>query len=202
MNAQVVNLSAIARDAGVPRPTVQGYFEILIDTLIGVWLPAYRPRARVKEVAHPKFYFFDTGVARALSSQSRESLSGAERGPLFETYLLHELRAHIHDLGLGGELSYWRTASGTEVDFVWTRGTHTVAIEAKCIPRWRTADGRPLRELTEALRNARSFVVYTGDRRLKDGPIEVLPAAAFLKNLYAGKILPALRDGGLERNQN
>ena len=65
MNGQVVNMAGVARDAGVARPTVQGYFETLSDTLIGVWLPAWRRRAKVKEVASPKFYLFDSGVAVA-----------------------------------------------------------------------------------------------------------------------------------------
>jgi hypothetical protein len=50
VNAQVVNVAGVARDAGVARPTVQGFFGILVDTLIGVWLSAWRPRAKVKEL--------------------------------------------------------------------------------------------------------------------------------------------------------
>jgi len=69
-NARVTNVSAIARDAAVARPTVQGYFEILVDTLVGVWLPAWRPRAKIKELAHPKFYFFDPGTVGTLGGGS------------------------------------------------------------------------------------------------------------------------------------
>ena len=69
MNGQIVNVSGIARDAAVARPTVQGYFDTLIDTLIGFWLPAWQPRAKVKEVAHPKFYLFDCGVVRRVLSE-------------------------------------------------------------------------------------------------------------------------------------
>src|SRR5712692_1854330 len=98
-NAQVTGVASLARDAAVARPTVQGYFEVLVDTLIGAWLPAWRPRAKVKEVQHPKFYFFDTGVVRALSGRLHEPLTDAERGPLLETYLLHELRAWINRSG-------------------------------------------------------------------------------------------------------
>lgn len=92
-NAQVTSVASLARDAAVARPTVQGYFEVLADTLIGAWLPAWRPRAKVKEVAHPKFYLFDTGVVRALSRRLREPLDSAERGALLETLVFHELRA-------------------------------------------------------------------------------------------------------------
>lgn len=81
---QVTSVAGIARDAGVARPTVQGYFEILVDTLVGTWLPAWRPRAKMKEVAHPKFYFFDPGVVRALAGRLREPVGAEERGHLLE----------------------------------------------------------------------------------------------------------------------
>ena len=91
MNAQVLNVTGIARDAGVSRSTVQGFFEVLADTMIGTMLPAWRPRARVKEVANPKFYLFDTGVARTVSGRLREPLHSTERGQLLEAWVLHEL---------------------------------------------------------------------------------------------------------------
>src|SRR5690606_17847225 len=65
MAGQRTNVSGLARDAGVSRDTTRGYFDVLVDTLIGDWLPAYRPRAKVKEVALPKFYWFDAGVLNA-----------------------------------------------------------------------------------------------------------------------------------------
>ena len=107
MNGQIVNVAGIARDAAVSRPTVQGYFQTLIDTLIGFWLPAWRRRAKVKEVASPKFYLFDPGVTRALAGRLREPLDGLERGFLLETWVLHELRAAMAFRNLGGQLHYW-----------------------------------------------------------------------------------------------
>lgn len=189
MNGQVTNVSAIARDAGVARPTVQGYFEVLVDTLVATWLPAYRPRARVKEVAHPKFYFFDPGVVRSLSRRLREPLERAERGPLLETYILHELRAHINDSGCGGELSYWRTPSGAEVDFVWTRGARCVAIEVRATDRWRSEESRHLQELARLRKGTRPLAVYLGDRALRNGGVDVLPLTVFLRRLGAGDVL-------------
>lgn len=188
-NGQVTNIAAIARDAGVSRPTVQGYFETLVDTLIGTWLPAFRPRARIKEVAHPKFYLFDSGVARSLARRTREPIEGAERGPLLETYVLHELRAFIQDSSVGGELSYWRTPSGSEVDFVWVRGKHRVGIEVKASPRWRSEEGRSLRELHSALGLHRAVAIYLGERTLHDDGLQVLPLAQFLRALGAGDVL-------------
>lgn len=188
-NAQVTNVAAIARDAAVARPTVQGYFEILVDTLIGTWLPAWRPRAKVKEIGHPKFYFFDPGAVRALSGRLHETLGDSERGPLLETYLLHELRASIQRSGCGGQLAYWRTPSGSEVDFVWTRGAKAVGVEVKGSRRWRREDGTALSALHSEKTIRKAFGVYLGREALRAGPVLVLPLRQFLERLYAGDVL-------------
>jgi predicted AAA+ superfamily ATPase len=167
-NAQVTNVASLARDAAVARPTVQGYFEVLTDTLIGAWLPAWRPRAKVKETSHPKFYLFDCGVARALAG-----------------------RAQVGYAGLGGSLAYYRTPSGTEVDFVWSRGQRAVGIEVKASPRWRPEFGSALAELHGLGVLSDCVAVYLGDRPLQAGPVRVLPLQAFANELAAGRVLRA-----------
>jgi predicted AAA+ superfamily ATPase len=189
VNAQVVNVAGIARDAAVARPTVQGYFATLEDTLMGCWLPAWRKRAKVKEVASPKFYLFDPGVARALAGRLREPLDGLERGFLLETWVLHELRAAMASRNLGGHLSYWRTPAGTEVDFVWTRGARAVGIEVKAAATWRREYGAALKGLIEQEALNAGYGVYTGSAELKDGPLRIWPIMRFLRELTAGNIL-------------
>lgn len=189
MNAQVTNVAGLARDAAVSRPTVQGYFEVLVDTLLGVWLPAWRPRAKIKEGRHPKFYFFDPGVVRAIHGRIRSPLEENERGALLETFVLHELRAWIDFSGCGGKLHYWRTPSGTEVDFVWSRGSDAIAIEVKSSPRWRTEFSRGLMSLSETRKVLKCFGVYAGRERLRDGPITILPVVEFVRELSRGRVL-------------
>jgi predicted AAA+ superfamily ATPase len=188
-NGQVTNASSLARDAGVARPTVQGYFEVLVDTLLGFWLPAWQPRSRVKETRHPKFYFFDPGVVRAITGRLRDAPSEIERGVLLETYVLHELRASLNLSGSGGQLSHWRTPSGSEVDFIWSRANRSVGIEVKSGARWRPRDGAALKQLLDEKIVRRGFGVYLGEHRLRDGPLDVLPLSDFVRQLYAGKIL-------------
>ena len=60
-----INMTGLARDSGISRDTVRGYFSVFEDTLLGSWLQAYRPRAKVKEAVSPKFYWFDSGVLNA-----------------------------------------------------------------------------------------------------------------------------------------
>lgn len=188
MNGQVVNVAGIARDAAVARPTVQGYFEVLVDTLVGGWLPAWRRKAKVKEVASPKFYLFDPGVARALAGRIREPLEGIERGFLLETWILHELRAAMAYLNTGGQLHYWRTPSGSEVDFVWERARRAVGFEIKASDRWRPEFGAALKGLVEQGSLSAAFGIYTGDAELKDGPIRILPLRRFLQGVADGRV--------------
>src|SRR5207245_10302410 len=68
-NAQVTNVSAIARDAAGARPPVQGYFDILVDTLVGGWLLAWPPRAKLKAAAHRKLSVCAPRAARALAGR-------------------------------------------------------------------------------------------------------------------------------------
>jgi len=188
-NGQVVNVTGVARDAGVTRPTVTRHFEVLVDTLLGTWLPAWRPRARIKEVQHPKFFLFDPGVARGLAGRLREPLNDTERGPLLETLVLHELRAAIAYQNLGGTLSYWRTPSGAEIDFVWERGDKRVGIEVKASKRWRSEYGSALADLKKEGRITAAFGVYTGGERLKERDLTALPFVEFTRDLTAGKVL-------------
>ncbi|MBM2828751.1 MAG: ATPase [Actinobacteria bacterium] len=189
MNGQIANVAGISRDAAVARPTVQGYFATLVDTLIGVWVPAWRKQTRVKEVASPKFYLFDPGVARVLAGRLREPLEGVERGFLLETWILHELRAAMARLNVGGQISYWRTPSGSEVDFIWTRAGHAVGFEVKAATRWKKEYGVALKSLITGGNINAGFGVYAGAEELKDGPLRVFPLKRFFVELTEGRLL-------------
>ena len=186
LSGQILNISNIAREVGVARSTVQGYFGILEDTLLGWQLPAWRKRVKVKEVAHPKFYLFDGGVQRALAGLSRDKPSAAERGVLFETWVLNELRALNAWSGQGAEFFYWRTEHGTEVDLIWKRGRRAVGIEIKASPTWKAQFNKGLRTLLEAGGIEQAFGIYTGERELRFGDIRVLPYEKALQFAWAG----------------
>jgi len=192
---QRTNVSAIARDAGVARETARGYFEVLVDTLLGSWLPAYRPRAKIKEVALPKFYWFDPGVLHAAAGGFDQPLAADWQGVLLEHLLLHELRAYQDYAGVKGSLGYWATAGGTEVDFIWWRGRKVVAIEANHGREFRREYRKGIEALLSAM-EADSYVVYLGDRELQVEGTRVMPLGSFLRRLHRGEVLrPASREG-------
>ncbi len=187
---QTTNVSAISRDAGVSRETARGYFEILTDTLIGDWLPAYRPRAKVKEVAQPKFYWFDPGVLRAAAGGFDQPLPADFEGVLLEHLVLHELKAWLHYHDVKGSLGYWATPSGGEVDFVWWRGSAMVAIEVKSGRRYRQEYRAGIRSLETGFKGKfKSWIVYRGSEELNVDGTRVLPVDTFFERLHAGDIL-------------
>ena len=190
-NGQLTNTTAIARDAGVARQTVQGYFDILIDTLIGYWLEPWKLKRTTKQVSHSKFYFFDPGVVRALSGRLPYPATPEESGPLFECFIINEIRAYLHYTELDYPLYFWRSQSGVEVDILFETSKGYVAIELKNGVRWEKKFNRGMHRLSEELgRNKVScFGVFMGDRQLMIDNVMVYPALDFLKRLWSGDIM-------------
>jgi len=185
MHGQVVNQVAISRDAGVARTTVQRYFDTLVDTLIGRWVPAFKAKAKVREYGKPKFYFFDPGVVRAIRDVADEPLVDADSGALLEGFILHELSAAISYQGRGGEICYWSVPGSKEVDFIWLKGSKRVAVEVKNSRSWRSKYAKTLNELLHAGIITRGFVVYRGKERFRSGKVEGLPVEDFLALIYS-----------------
>jgi predicted AAA+ superfamily ATPase len=191
-HGQVMNVSGIARDAGIARTTVAGYLEILEDTLLAFTLPAFEARLRVRERRHPKFFWADPGLPRAMKREFGPP-PAEERGHLFEGWIAGVLRAYRDYRGLFEDWSYWAAGQGSsvEVDFLVRRGREVVALEAKSATRLAEADLRGLRAVAELPGVRRRLVIYAGARaqRTPDG-IEILPVAEFLRQVEAGRLFP------------
>jgi uncharacterized protein len=191
-NGQIVNVASISRDAEVARQTVQGYFDILRDTLIGDWLHPWKLKRSTKQVAHPKFYLFDSGVARAFTNRLPYPPTQEELGFLIETFLLSELKAYLAYSNLHYPIYFWRSHSNVEVDFFLETQKGFVAIECKSSRKWTNQFSRGLKRMNEELGQKKSIKkigVYTGQRKAKWEDIEVFPVMQFLKALWNGEII-------------
>ena len=181
-NGTIVNFTNVGNDAQVPRTTVYEYFEILRDTLILLELPAWRRTKKRKPIVSSKYYFFDVGVVGAIQGRQVRPET-PEFGAAFETWLMHELTAYSNYRS-GEPLSFWRSTSGFEVDFII--GDHTaVAVKAKTNVAGK--DLRSLRALAEEDTMKRSICVCLESRRRAADGIDVLPYADFLAELWSGK---------------
>ena len=190
-NGQITNFSNISRDAQVARQTVEGYFEILSDTLIGAWLPAWKLKRATKQVRHPKFYFFDPGICRAFSERLPYPPTEEEAGFLYETWIFNELRAYLSYSGLDYPLYYWSSYDRVETDFLLETASGYLAVEVKSAAVWRNSFHRGLARLRGEMGSGRMrcLGVYAGSRAAEFDGILVLPFIEFLKRLWAGEII-------------
>jgi len=184
-NGTVVNFTNVSNDAQVPRTTVYEYFEILKDTLLLYELPAWRKSKKRKPLTSSKYYFFDVGVVAAL--QGRQFRPGTpEFGEAFETYLIHELVSYS-DYISGEPLSYWRSTSGFEVDFIL--GDHT-AVEVKAKENVSAHDLKSLRAFAEEKKLKRYLCVSLEPRRRNLENVTILPLREFLEALWGREYSP------------
>ena len=179
-HGQVLNVSATARDAGVSRSTVNGFLDIMEDTLLLNKLPSYSPRLRVREKKHPKIYWIDSGIVRS-ARRHTGPLSQMEQGSLFEAYIYMCLKMKMEYEGAFDEMYYWSsgTAKNTEVDFLLQKGLELTAIEVKTTKKVRTEDLKGLKAISNLKRVKQKILVYLGTTHMQKDGIEVLPFSLF-----------------------
>jgi len=197
LNGQVVNAQNISRDAAVARSTVDTYFSVLQDTLIGHFLTAWRPGLKVRETTQPKFFWFDPGVARAAAGLLRDPADRLWQGAALETLIFHELRVYNEISGKHRPVYYYRTPAGVEIDFVVETAhkrpetkPRIVTIEVKRSEKWDRSWENPMKSLAanNGVTVDRMIGVYCGTKRYQFENIAVMPVHEFIVDLYNGKI--------------
>ncbi len=179
----VLNVSEIAREAGIERKVVENYFSILEDLLIGYRLPVFSKKAKRRLIFHPKFYFFDVGVYRTIRPMGPLDLPEETEGASYESLFLQELKAINDYFDLGYRLYYWRTANGIEVDFIAYGERGISAFEIKRTRKPTTAMLRGLKIFRKDYPSAKCYFIYGGKREMKDGRIEIIPMEKTLRHL-------------------
>ncbi len=184
----VVNISNIARDCGVANNTVKGYLQILVDTLLARWVPAYtkQPKRRVQK--SPKFYFFDVGVVNFLSKRRNLAPGSKAFGHAFENHIAHELAAHASYSHQYYDITYWQLSSGIEVDFIL--GDMQVAVEVKSASKVGDRHLKSLRELSRDYTPKRRILLCLDNvKRMTEDGIEIYPYQDFLEELWSDQII-------------
>ena len=186
-DGEMVNFSNVASDCAVSSHTARAYFEILEDTLLGRWLPAFRKREKRRVLRAPKFYLADVGIVNRLARRGVVAPGSEAYGKAFENWVFHELAACIAYRELEDDLAYWRLASGVEVDFV--HGDGRVAVEAKASARVGNRHLKGLRSFAQDHRATHRVLVCLEPRprRTEDG-IDILPAKEFATRLWRGEL--------------
>jgi len=186
-NGEIVNYTNIAAESGVSVPTIKGYFQILEDTLLGRYLSSYQKRPKRRTVGAPKFYMFDIGIVNSLLKRGKIEFGSEIFGKAFEHFIYQEIYAHSRYSNLEYEISYWRTSSGFEVDFVL--GENEVAIEVKSTFEVQSRHLKGLKAFAEEYTVKKLFMVSNDPYPRKVENILILPYNVFLEKLWNGEIM-------------
>ena len=178
-----LNMSEVAREAAIKVNTVISYFDLLEDMLIAYRIPVFTKRAKRRLVSHPKFYFFDAGVYQHLRPKSILDSHTEIAGAALETLILQDLIAINDYKDLKYKIYYWRTVSGSEVDFILLGSKKLLAIEVKHSKRATGKDLKGLKAFKQDYPEADLLLVYLGQENLKINDVQVIPAIDFLLKL-------------------
>lgn len=179
---ELVSYSNIGRECGLPPRSVQSYYDILEDTLLGFRLPGWNKSTRRQLGSHPKFYFFDNGVVNSLNRLLRDEISPLVRGRLFEQWMMNEVRTLLQYLKKDHELFYWRTQRGAEVDLIIARQKKLVAaIEFKTSAVIQNAHLGGLHHFLKEHPQVPAYVVCEAANPYQLKGITVLPWKLFLE---------------------
>lgn len=184
-NGEQINYQSISSDAQVPRSTIQEYFKILKDTLIATEVPVWKKGRSRKTVETSKFYLFDTGVTRRLQGRKSIVRGTPEYGYAFESWIMHELSAYISACRRDSEISYWRTRTNLEVDFI-VNGE--IAIETKTTRNVVRDDLKGLRAIAEEGSFRQRIVVSDEPLEREVEGVLILPWRVFIDRLWAGEL--------------
>jgi uncharacterized protein len=186
-SSELLNYTNVGREVGVSPKVVRTYFDILEDTYLGFRIPPWTRSKNRRMIETEKFYLFDVGVANYLAKR-KAVIGNAEFGKSFEHYILMELKAYQAYRNPEMDISFWRTSSGQEVDFIL--GNKEAAIEIKSSKRIHESDLYPLKVLRDDMPAKKHIVVSLEEEpRLIAGWIHVLPWKIFLDKLWGNEII-------------
>jgi len=174
----IINFSNISKDTGVSIPTVQTYFQILEETLLGTIIPPFHESVRKRQFENPRFYFFDNGVRRALDRTISVDVipQTSSYGNAFEHFIINEVIKLNAAKNLDFELSYLRTYGDAEIDLIIERpGKKKALIEIKSKTHITEEDLRHLQSLGPDISNSESFCLSCDPNEKRIGSVTCLP---------------------------
>ncbi len=187
MSGKVLNFSKIAREIGVDTKTVQTYFQIIEDTLLGFYLPAFHESIRKSQKLSPKFYVFDCGVKKALEGSLDQIVSPRTSvyGEQFESFLIQEIvRLNFYSKKFF-QLSYFGTSNDFEFDLVLSKGGKHQPIEIKSSTSLDSTKVERINHWYKTTKNLLPPIVLSCDPHAqKVGVVKCLPWEIGLKQLF------------------
>ncbi len=189
-NGKIINYANVARDVGVDDKTVKEYYSILEDTLIGHFLEAHQSSFRKRLAQKPKFYFFDTGVARSLARLLSVPLRPQTKayGDAFEHFIIVECMKLAQYFRPDYRFSYLRTKDDAEIDLIVDRpGEASLLIEIKSAVNVSEESLSSFSRLVADFSDCEAICISDEVRAKRYGKITVMPWRDAIVN-YFGRL--------------
>lgn len=173
-SGRILNLSELASDAGITHTTARRWISVLETSFIITLLRPYYRNFGKRLIKSPKLYFLDTGLlCFLLQINSADDLNHrAERGAVFETFVVSELYKNFSHRAARPSIYYWRDSAGHEIDVLIEVGGKLVPVEAKSAATVASDFFNVFSYFGEISKNAvdRFAIIYGGDiQHLRNG---------------------------------
>jgi uncharacterized protein len=144
----------------VSLTTIKSHYQLLEDIFVGFSVPAFTGSARKSILSTHRFYFFDLGIRHAAAGVNPgQDIVSTNPGQWFEQWVGVELWKRLQYLGKG-KLSYLRTKSGMEIDFIVELDGKIAPVEVKWTEHPSPSDARHLLAfIKETPSTAHGFIV-------------------------------------------
>lgn len=180
-----LNRSGLSQDLGIPGSTIERYLVLLDRVFVIRRLAAWHSRLQPRLVKAPKILISDSGLLCHLLRVDGTRLTddAAMLGLVLEAYVGMELVKNAEIASTGTDVMHYRTAKGTEVDFLVEASDGRVAgVEVKATASVGSEDFKRFERLQKDLggRFSRGVILYMGDRvvpfgdRLAAWPVSLL----------------------------
>jgi predicted AAA+ superfamily ATPase len=167
-HGQLLNLSALAIDAGISQTTASEWLSILEASYILFRLKPYYKNFNKRLIKTPKLYFYDSGlVCYLLGIENPQHLAlHAQRGAIFEGFVSTELLKNEFAKGQPFDFYFWRDYQGLEVDLLKEKGDQQISFEIKSSKTFQSEFVQSLAKWSQTSSNTREncHLIYAGDQ--------------------------------------
>ena len=172
-----LNVSALASDLGIQRPTVEQYLDVLTKLSIINRLGHWTSSEGSRDIKNAKYHFVDTGIAAAIRRFKAESFeiiaNPAAFGGLLETFVFNELMRSLPFQENDLRLYHWRSRDKREIDIVVDAGTRLACVEVKASSTVKAEDFKHIKWFASIgpgrARTVSGIIFYLGSQALPFG---------------------------------
>lgn len=180
-HGQLLNSSKLGESLGITHPTVKRYVDVLEQTYLIRSLPPFFANTKKRIVKSPKIYVRDTGLLHQLLQirTFNDLLGHPVFGASWEGLVVENVCSSV----LNAEFSFFRSATGEEMDLIVQKNGRVVAIECKASTAPQIAQG--FWNAVDIIRPDRTFVVAPVERKYEiHENVDVVNLGDLLLSLY------------------